>query len=125
MLEEEETAMLTPRPRDEVAAQYTYATTKLSALAGSVRIETATQLSLAGVREALAWVLGQTTVAPVTGRTLPDPGPRELFSEWSAAEAIASRTWRRPVGMALEYAGGVEHALDWARGHPLAAAPAL
>jgi hypothetical protein len=118
--------MLTPRPRDEVATQYAQAVDALRPAQDVVRTHTRTaeHLALTGVRDALGWVLGQTCRAPVTGREMSHPGPRELFSEWSAAEAIVTRSHRLPEGMTLPYVGAVEHALDWAQGHPTAATPA-
>jgi len=119
-------AILTPRMREEVAAQYVRAVSTLRAQDGAIRTYTriAEHLALSGVRDALAWVLGQTSRAPVTGREMPEPGSRELFSEWSAAEAIVSRSYRLPEGMDRTYVGGVEHALDWARGRTSCAPPA-
>jgi hypothetical protein len=118
--------MLTPRPRDEIEAQYAKAERGLQGDRRNGGTATATQLVLAmtGVRDALAWVLGRTTWAPLSGRDLPDPGPAELFSEYARADAVRYRSRVLPEGMDLAYVGGIEHALSWARGEADATPPA-
>ena len=95
--------MLTPRPRDEIEAQYAKAWVLLLGTRRDGGTATTTQIVLAmtGVHDALAWVLGRTPWAPLSGRDLPDPGPAELLSEHadfapahrSLAEIYASATF--------------------------------
>jgi hypothetical protein len=79
---------------------------------------------MAGVHEALGWVLGRTPWSPLSGRDLPNPGPAELLSEYARAEAVRHRSRVLPVGMDRVYVGGIEHALSWARGAADATPPA-
>jgi hypothetical protein len=118
--------MLTPQPRDEIETQYAKAERMRWGNRRDGRTATATEidLALAGVHDALAWVLGRTPWAPLSGRNLPDPGPAELFSEYARAEAVRQRSRVLPEGMDRAYVGGVEHALSWARGETDATPPA-
>ena len=118
--------MLTPRPRDEIEAQYAKAERMLLGNRRDGRTATATEpvIAVSGVAHALAWVLGRTPRAPLSGRDLPDPGPAELFSEYARAEAVRHRSRVLPEGMDRAYVGGIEHALSWARGAANATPPA-
>src|SRR5512135_3732160 len=72
---------------------------------------------MTAVHDALAWVLGYTDEAPWTGRVLPNPAAKELFSEWAKAERVnytATLALSDPDRFA--YGSAVEHALAWARG---------
>jgi len=78
-----------PPKRGQVETQYAKAahlmrnadthTTTMSATARLLRVT--------GAHDALAWVLGLTPCAPLSGRDLPDPDTRDLFGEWARAEA--------------------------------------
>ena len=59
--------MLTPRPRDEIEAQYAKAERMLLGNRRDGRTATATEpvIAVSGVAHALAWVLGRTPRAPV------------------------------------------------------------
>jgi hypothetical protein len=118
--------MLTPRPRDEIEAQYAKAERMVQGTRRDGGTATATQIviAMAGVRGALAWVLGRTPWAPLSARDLPNPGPAELFSEYARAEAVRHRSRMLPAGMDRAYVGGIEHALSWARGEADATPPA-
>ena len=117
--------MLTPRPRDEIEAQFAKAERMLWGTLRDGRTATATEIALAlnGVHDALAWVLGRTQWAPLSGRDLANPGPAELFSEYARAEAVRHRSRVLPEGMDRAYVGGIEHALSWARGETDATPP--
>jgi hypothetical protein len=117
--------MLTPRPRDEIEAQYAKAERMLLGNRRDGRTATATEpvIAVSGVAHALAWVLGRTPRAPLSGRDLPDPGPAELFSEYTRAEAVRQCSRVLPEGMDRVYVGGVELALAWARGEADATPP--
>ena len=119
--------MLTPRPRDEIEAQCAKAARMLlgNRIDGRTAIATETVIAVTGAHHALAWVLGRTPWAPLSGRDLPDPGPAELFSEYARAEAVRHRGRRvLPEGMDRVYVGGIELALAWARGEADAPPPA-
>jgi hypothetical protein len=119
--------MLTPRPRDEIETQYAKAGRMLlgNRRDGRTAIATQTVIAVTGAHHALAWVLGRTPWAPLSGRDLPDPGPAELFSEYARAEAVRHRGRRvLPEGMDRVYVGGIELALAWARGEADAPPPA-
>jgi hypothetical protein len=118
--------MLTPRPRDEIEAQYAKAWVMLLGTRRDGGTATVTQIviAMAGVHEALGWVLGRTPWSPLSGRDLPNPGPAELLSEYARAEAVRHRSRVLPVGMDRVYVGGIEHALSWARGAADATPPA-
>jgi hypothetical protein len=115
-----------PKPRDEVEAQYA----KAGVLVGGAGVRTATVTAprrlvvMAGVHDALAWVLGLTPWAPLSGRDLPDPDPRDLFGEWARADAVGRGNRVLPEGMHRAYVSGIEQALAWARGSSDAAPPA-
>jgi hypothetical protein len=114
-----------PKPRDEVEAQYATA----GLLVGGAGVCTATVTAprlvvLAGVHDALAWVLGLTPWAPLSGRDLPDPDPRDLFGEWARADAVQRGNRVLPEGMHRDYVSGIEQALAWARGSSDATPPA-
>jgi hypothetical protein len=96
--------MLTPRPRDEIEAQYAKAWVMLLGTRRDGGTATVTQIviAMAGVHEALGWVLGRTPWSPLSGRDLPNPGPAELLSEYARAEAVRHRSRVLPVGMDRE-----------------------
>ena len=118
--------MLTPQPHDEIEAQYVKAERMVQGTRRDGGTATATQivLAMAGVRGALAWVLGRTPWAPLSARDLPNPGPAELLSEHARAEAVRHRSRVVPEGVDRAYVGGIEHALSWARGEADATPPA-
>jgi hypothetical protein len=118
--------MLPPKPRAQVEAQCAKAARILQGGRERTAATTAAQnlLVLSGVHDALTWVLGLTPWAPLSGRDLPDPGPRELFGEWARAEAVRHRSRVLPEGMDQAYVSGIELALAWARGSSDAAPPA-
>jgi hypothetical protein len=116
--------MLTPRPRDEIEAQYAKAWVMLPGTRRDGGTATVTQIviAMAGVHEALGWVLGRTPWSPLSGRIFP-PGPRNCSANMPARKpcgiAVACCLWYGP-----RLRGRHRHALSWARGAADATPPA-
>jgi hypothetical protein len=110
--------MITPRTQTDVQAQFAQAVSALAAEPGSVPTDFSAHdyHVMTGVRDALAWVLGMTPTAPLSGRHAPEPGSRELWREWALADDIVSRPPPAPDGLNWTYVSAIEHALYWARG---------
>ena len=67
-----------------------------------------------GTLDALLWVLGVTTIAPVSGREIPTPIPADLLAESDLADALRVAD---PFGpRSGDYHGGVADALWFALG---------
>ena len=108
--------MLTLRSRADVQAELDRAAAKLAdgSTSGLTRHE---RVVLGATVDSLEWVLGDSVAAPLTGRLLPNPGPQELFSEWSKAETVNhNAALMREDEQRFWYGSAVEHALAWARG---------
>ena len=104
--------MLTIRPRADIEEQYARAVARLEMEPSPYEYAVMT-----AVRDAYAWVLGYTNVAPWTGRVMPNPGADSLYSEWSSAETVNHNSvLMRDDRDRFTYGSTVEHALAWARG---------
>jgi hypothetical protein len=112
--------MLTLRSHADVEAEHGRAVAQIQAgtsSAVSPRLARHHHATMTAVRDSLAWVLGYTDKAPWTGRVMPNPGAKELFSEWSAAETVNHNSaLMREDEYRWWYGSAVEHALSWARG---------
>jgi hypothetical protein len=108
--------MLTLRARSDVQAEHDRAAAKLGGGFGPA-LTRHERLVLGAVVDSLGWVLGYTDKAPWTGRVMPNPGAKGLFSEWSAAETVNhNAALMRDDEERFWYGSAVEHALAWARG---------
>jgi hypothetical protein len=76
------------------------------------------------VAAALAWVLGLTGEAPVSGRSMPNPEPMHIWNEYAATLDVREDLRDVPPGLSRLFVGAVEVALEWVQGRgqlPLAA----
>ncbi|MBA3905903.1 MAG: hypothetical protein H0X35_04350 [Pseudonocardiales bacterium] len=71
-----------------------------------------------GVRDALAWVLGDTDTAPITRRYMPVRGDVQVCNEWFYGLDVIERrqTHQPPNGLTFIYCEAATRALNWFRG---------
>ena len=104
------------RDRQQVQEQYDIALTVVAGLSLADEQNAATEHDfevMTAIVDSFAWVLGRVDTAPVTGREMPGPATRQVFSEWSQTESMTVGSYRRPAGLSFRYVSTVEHALAW------------
>ena len=71
---------------------------------------------LRGADAGLQWMIGRSSVAPVSGRLMERPQSPDAYSEAMWADEVTTGVRPAPPGMSTEYAGGVAAGLLWALG---------